>query len=226
MASNHVCSEPVPTIMTSEQHGSGLMPNTTSSTPKLNHIQKEVLDELFENFYDESCGGNKMKVSTLSTATLIIEVSNQEDIPSRISGSSTTTYEAVDPIPDTPPTTQIQHETSLNNVTPTSQTNVDDQIITNASFEEDTFINPFATPIHEVGELSETQHIDPSDMKQPYQPYPNRGSWTRGHPLHQIIGNHSQPIQTRSYSAYYFFYNSFLSRIEPANVKAALEDPD
>ena len=155
-------------------YSSGLVPNTTSSTPKLNRIQKEVLDELFENFYYESCGGNKMKVSTISAATLIIEVNNQEDIPSLVSGSSTTTYEAADPIPDTPPTTHIQHESSSNNVTPTSHINVDDQIITNASSEEDTFINPFATPEHDVGEPSEPQNLNPSNMQQPYQPHPHR----------------------------------------------------
>jgi hypothetical protein len=97
MASDQVCSKPVPTTMTSEQHSSGLAPNLQSTTPNLNRTYKEVLDGLFENFYDESCGGNKMKMSTLSTTPPIIEADNQEDIPSPVSGSSTTTYEDVDP---------------------------------------------------------------------------------------------------------------------------------
>ena len=134
------------------KHSSGLEPNLTSSTPKLNRSQKEVLDGLFENFYDESCGGNKMKMSTLSAAPPIIEANNQEDIPSPVSGSSTTINEAADPVPDTSPSTNIQIERLPNNVTPTSHTNVDDQIITNASSEEDTFINQFATPENDVGE--------------------------------------------------------------------------
>lgn len=95
-----------------------------------------MLDGLFENFYDESFGGNKMKVSTLSTSTAIIKVNNQEDIPSPVSGSSTTTYETIDPVPDTLPSTHIQIKRSPNNVTPTTHTNVDEQIIINASSEE------------------------------------------------------------------------------------------
>jgi hypothetical protein len=105
-----------------------------------------VLDGLFENFYDESCGGNRMKMSTISTATPIIEVNPQEDIPSPVSGSSTTTYEDGDHVPDTPQTTKIQQELSPSNTTPTSNKNVDDQEITHASSEEEPFINPFTTP--------------------------------------------------------------------------------
>ena len=77
-----------------------------------------------------------MKMSTISAATPLIEVNHQEDIPSPVSGSSTTTYEDAYQVPDTPPTTKIQQELSPSNTTPTSYQNVDDQEITHASFEE------------------------------------------------------------------------------------------
>ena len=70
--------------MNYEQNGSGLVPNQKSSKPKLNENQNEELDGLFENFYDESCGGNSM--STISAATPLNEVNHQEDIPSPVSG--------------------------------------------------------------------------------------------------------------------------------------------
>ena len=41
-----------------------------------------------------------------------------------------------------------------------------------------------------------------------------------------MIGKPSQPVQARSATPDYYFYNSFLSQDEPAKVKAALADTD
>lgn len=212
--------------MTSEQLGSGLAPIPTSSTLKLNETQKEELVGLFENFYNESSGGNRMKMSTISAANPLIEVNPQEDIPSPVSGSSTTTYEDADSVPDTPPIISIQQELSSNNTTPTSNKNVDDQEITHASSEEEPFIKPFATPKTEVGVPFETRYVDPSNMHMFYQPHPYKRRLTQVHPLEQMIGNPSQPVQARNATPDYYFYSSFLSQEEPANVKEALADTE
>lgn len=60
--------------LASDQVSSKPAPKQVLSTSKLNPIQKEALDGLFENLYDESCGGNRMKMSTLSAATPLNEV--------------------------------------------------------------------------------------------------------------------------------------------------------
>ena len=165
-----------------------------------------------------------MKMSTISAATPIIEVNPQEDIPSPVSGSSTTTYEDADQVPDTPPTTKIQQELLPNNTTPTSNKNVDDQEITHASSEEEPFIKPFTTHKTKAGVPFETRYVDPSNMHMFYQPHPQRRRLTQYHPLEQMIGKSSQPVQTRSATPDFYFYNSFLSQEEPANVKEALAD--
>ena len=165
-----------------------------------------------------------MKMSTISAATPIIEVNPQEDIPSPVFGSSTTTYEDADQVPNTPPTTKIQQELSPSNTTPTSYQNVDDQEITHASSEEEPFIKPFATPKTEVGVPFEMRYDNPSNMHLFYQPHSQRRRLTQDHPLEQMIGKPSQPVQTRIATPEYFFYNSFLSQEEPTNVKEALAD--
>ncbi|KAJ9544645.1 hypothetical protein OSB04_024352 [Centaurea solstitialis] len=50
--------------------------------------------------------------------------------------------------------------------------------------------------------------------------------WTRAHPLYNVIGDVNDGIKTRSASANYCLYKSFLSVIEPKNVSQALEDSD
>ncbi|KAJ9552664.1 hypothetical protein OSB04_016709 [Centaurea solstitialis] len=50
--------------------------------------------------------------------------------------------------------------------------------------------------------------------------------WTRAHPLYNVIGDVNDGVKTRSASANYCLYKSFLSVIEPKNVSQALEDSD
>ncbi|GJS93203.1 integrase, catalytic region, zinc finger, CCHC-type containing protein [Tanacetum coccineum] len=64
----------------------------------------------------------------------------------------------------------------------------------NVIVDEDEFINIFSTPLHEVGEPS-SRHVDPSNMHTFYQRHPFEHHWTRDHPLEQVIGNPSQPIE-------------------------------
>ncbi|KAJ9536171.1 hypothetical protein OSB04_un000651 [Centaurea solstitialis] len=55
---------------------------------------------------------------------------------------------------------------------------------------------------------------------------PAQMKWTRAHPLHNVIGDVNDGVKTRSASANYCLYKSFLSVIEPKNVSQALEDSD
>ena len=60
--------------------------------------------------------------------------------------------------------------------------------------------------------------------------------WTRNHPKTQIIGNPSEQVLTRaqrkakdamlSKHQEFCMYSSFLSKIEPKNVKIAMDDSD
>ncbi|KAJ9544671.1 hypothetical protein OSB04_024378 [Centaurea solstitialis] len=55
---------------------------------------------------------------------------------------------------------------------------------------------------------------------------PAQLKWTIAHPLYNVIGDVNDGVKTRSASANYCLYKSFLSIIEPKNVSQALEDSD
>ncbi|GJU42580.1 hypothetical protein Tco_1195537 [Tanacetum coccineum] len=65
----------------------------------------------------------------------------------------------------------------------------------NASFQEAEFINPFCTRVQEIGESS-SRNIDNTDVHS-FQPQSHDYRWTRDHPLEQVRGNPSMPVQTR-----------------------------
>ncbi|GKD95429.1 hypothetical protein Tco_1375266 [Tanacetum coccineum] len=55
--------------------------------------------------------------------------------------------------------------------------------VPNAMFDENTFVNPFATPSISAAESSSSHYVDPSNMHTFYQPYPHEYQWTKDHPL-------------------------------------------
>ncbi|GJR85655.1 integrase, catalytic region, zinc finger, CCHC-type containing protein [Tanacetum coccineum] len=65
----------------------------------------------------------------------------------------------------------------------------------NASFQEDEFINPFCTRVQEIGESS-SRNIDNTDVHS-FQPQSHDYRWTRDHPLEQVHGNPTMPVQKR-----------------------------
>ncbi|GJW84698.1 retrovirus-related pol polyprotein from transposon TNT 1-94 [Tanacetum coccineum] len=58
------------------------------------------------------------------------------------------------------------------------------------------FINPFCTPVQELAESS-LRNVDNSNMHTFYQPHQSEHRWTKDHPLTQVRGNPSKPVQTR-----------------------------
>nr|GEU58449.1 retrovirus-related Pol polyprotein from transposon TNT 1-94 [Tanacetum cinerariifolium] len=70
------------------------------------------------------------------------------------------------------------------NRTPLPNASVADNV-SNAVFEGDLFVNPFATPSTKSVEPS-TQYVDPSNMYNFYQPYPHDYQCTKDHPLERF----------------------------------------
>nr|GEW60935.1 hypothetical protein [Tanacetum cinerariifolium] len=66
--------------------------------------------------------------------------------------------------------------------------------VSNAMFDANTFVNPFATPSISAAESSSSQYVDPSNMHTFYQPYPHEFQWTKDHPLEQVIGEPLRPV--------------------------------
>ncbi|GJZ39796.1 retrovirus-related pol polyprotein from transposon TNT 1-94 [Tanacetum coccineum] len=93
----------------------------------------------------------------------------------------------------------------------------------NASFQEAEFINPFCTRIQEIGESS-SRNIDNTDVHS-FQPQSHDFRWTRDHPLEQVRGNPSMPVQTRRQCTDEMcMFALTVSIVEPKNIKEAMAD--
>ncbi|GJS35752.1 retrovirus-related pol polyprotein from transposon TNT 1-94 [Tanacetum coccineum] len=95
----------------------------------------------------------------------------------------------------------------------------------NASFQEAEFINPFCTRVQEIGESS-SRNIDNTDVHS-FQPQSHDYRWTRDHPLEQVHGNPTMPVQTRRQLATdpeMCMFALTVSIIEPKNIKEAMAD--
>nr|GEZ64271.1 hypothetical protein [Tanacetum cinerariifolium] len=106
-----------------------------------------------------------------------------------------------------------QHAQQQRNLTP-SPTASATANVSNAMFEGDLFVNPFATPSTE-SVVSSTQ-------------YPHDYQWTKDHPLEQVIGEPSRPVLTRNQlktDGDMCIYALTVSILEPKTVKKALTDP-
>nr|GEU60463.1 integrase, catalytic region, zinc finger, CCHC-type, peptidase aspartic, catalytic [Tanacetum cinerariifolium] len=55
--------------------------------------------------------------------------------------------------------------------------------VPNTMLDDNTFVNPFATPSTCVVDSSFSQYVDPSNMHTFYQPYPHEYQWTKNHHL-------------------------------------------
>ncbi|GJX52499.1 retrovirus-related pol polyprotein from transposon TNT 1-94 [Tanacetum coccineum] len=88
------------------------------------------------------------------------------------------------------------------------------------------FTNPFCTPIHEQAE-SFSRNIGNSNVHTFNQPQNFEYRWTKDHPLTQVRGNPSKPVQTRRQLATdpeMCMFALTVSTAEPKNIKEAMAD--
>ncbi|GJS00894.1 retrovirus-related pol polyprotein from transposon TNT 1-94 [Tanacetum coccineum] len=88
------------------------------------------------------------------------------------------------------------------------------------------FTNPFCTPVQENAESS-SRNIGTSNMHTFNQPQDSEYRWTKDHPLTQVYGNPSKPVQTRRQLATDLEMCMFaltVSIVEPKNIKDAMAD--
>ncbi|GJR22925.1 retrovirus-related pol polyprotein from transposon TNT 1-94 [Tanacetum coccineum] len=95
-----------------------------------------------------------------------------------------------------------------------------------AHFEPYEFVNPFCTPVQELAESS-SRNVDNSNMHTFYQPHQSEHRWTKDHPLTQVRGNPSKPVQTRRQLATdpeMCMFALTVSTAEPKTIKEAMAD--
>ncbi|GKC59473.1 retrovirus-related pol polyprotein from transposon TNT 1-94, partial [Tanacetum coccineum] len=132
-------------------------------------LSQQELDLLFGPLYDEFFNAGTFRV-------------NKSSFPTDNSAPQ-----------DTHPSTNIQPTSE-----PTTPTNVhaEENNDNQADDTEHEFTNPFCTPVHEVAESS-SRNIGNSNMHTFNQPQDSEYRWTKDHPLTQVCGNPSKPVQTR-----------------------------
>ncbi|GJW13854.1 retrovirus-related pol polyprotein from transposon TNT 1-94 [Tanacetum coccineum] len=128
---------------------------------------------------------------------------------------------------DTPPTTN--NPSSIEPTTLTMNVNAkenNDNQAEDTQFQQDEFIKPFCTLVREIAE-SFSRNIDNSNMHTFYQPHNSEYRWTKDHPLKQVCGNPSKPVQTRRQlvtDPEMCMFALTVSTAEPKTIKEAMAD--
>ncbi|GJT39427.1 retrovirus-related pol polyprotein from transposon TNT 1-94 [Tanacetum coccineum] len=201
MAFEQSSSKPGPQRMTSGQISSGLDLTYAPSTITTQKPTEGELDLLFEAMYDDYIGGQPSSAprtapdaqapQALHTPTATTTTADTAPTPTNSSSQATNCPNSSQDVDELETQQHGQHQPA------TTADNVP-----NALFDENTFVNPFATPSTSDAEPSSSQYVDPSNILRFYnQPYPHDFQWTKDHPSEQV------------------------STVEPKNVKEAMTDP-
>ncbi|GJT41556.1 retrovirus-related pol polyprotein from transposon TNT 1-94, partial [Tanacetum coccineum] len=182
MAFEQSNSKPGLQSMTSGQISSGLDLTYAPSIITTQQPTEGELDLLFEAMYDDHIGGQPSAAprtvsaaqapQVLQTPTTTTTTADTAPAPTNSSSQATTlpnTSQDVDKL-ETQQHVQHQPATIADNVP-------------NAMFDDNTFVNTFATPSTSDAESSSSQYVNPSNMHMFYQPYPYEYQWTKDHPL-------------------------------------------
>nr|GEX79917.1 hypothetical protein [Tanacetum cinerariifolium] len=107
-----------------------------------------------------------------------------------------------------------------------AEENNNDQAEEGEQLQDDEFTNPFCAPTQEVAESS-SHNIGNTNVPTLNQPQVFEYRWTKDHPLEQVRGNPSRPVQTRQQLATdpeMCMYALTVSTTEPKNIKEAMAD--
>nr|GEU29817.1 hypothetical protein [Tanacetum cinerariifolium] len=115
---------------------------------------------------------------------------------------------------------------------PSTHTNVhaeennNDQAEKGEQLQDDEFTNPLCAPTQKEAESS-SHNFGNSNVPTYNQPQVSEYRWTKDHPLEQVCGNPSRPVQTRRQLATdpkMYMYALNMSTVEPKNIKEAMTD--
>nr|GEX11829.1 hypothetical protein [Tanacetum cinerariifolium] len=125
------------------------------------------------------------------------------------------------------PSTNVQSTSA-----PSTHTNVhaeennNDQAEEGEQLQDGEFTNPFCAPAQDANESS-SHNLGNSNVPTFNQPQVSKYRWTKDHPLEQVRGNPSRPVQTRPQLATdpkMCMYALTVSTAEPKNIKEAMAD--
>ncbi|GJT63255.1 putative ribonuclease H-like domain-containing protein [Tanacetum coccineum] len=227
MAFEQSSSKPGLQSMTSGQISSGLDLTYAPSTITTQKPTEGELDLLFEAMYDDYIGGQPSSAPRTAPAAQAPQVLQTPTATTTTADTTPTPIIASSQATDFSNTSQDVDELETQQHVQHQPATIADNV-PNAMFDENTFVNPFATPSTSDAESSSSQYVDPSNMHTFYQPYPHEFQWTKDHPLEQVIGEPSRPVLTRNQlrsDGDMCMYALTVSTVEPKNVKEAMTDP-
>nr|GEV59643.1 retrovirus-related Pol polyprotein from transposon TNT 1-94 [Tanacetum cinerariifolium] len=155
-------------------------------------FEQRELNLLFEAMYDDYIGGQPSSAPRTVLAAQAHQVRQTPKTSTSIADTTPTPTNSSSQATNFPKTSQDvdglnlqqQHAQQQGNQALIQPETVADNV-SNAMFDANTFVNPFATPSTNTAESSSSQYVDPSNMHTFYQPYPHEFQWTKDHPLEQ-----------------------------------------
>ncbi|GJU92652.1 retrovirus-related pol polyprotein from transposon TNT 1-94 [Tanacetum coccineum] len=214
MAPMHISTGPEPILLTPGQISSGLVPDPVPAAPYVPPTNKD-LEILFQPMFDEyfEPSGIERPVPPAPAAEV--------PVVSAGTPSSTTIDQDAPPTSYSPSSSVVQPPISHQGVAdgPTFEDNPFTQT------DNDPFVNVFA-PEPSYDESS-SGDVSSAVSTQVVHPHNHLGKWLKDHPLGNVIGNPSRPVSTRKQlatDALWCLYNSVLLKVEPKNVKTAMDE--
>nr|GEU73454.1 hypothetical protein [Tanacetum cinerariifolium] len=194
MAFEQRSSKPGLQIMTSRQISSGLDLTYAPSTITTQQPTEGALDLLFEAMYDDYIGGQPSATERTVPAAQEPQVRQSSTESTSIADTAPTPTNSSSLVTNFPNTSQDvdklnlqqQHVQQQGNQTHLQSETIADNV-SNALFDGNTFVNPFAIPSTSAAISSSSHNVDPSNMHTFYQPYPHKFQWTKDHPLEQNV---------------------------------------
>nr|GEV93136.1 retrovirus-related Pol polyprotein from transposon TNT 1-94 [Tanacetum cinerariifolium] len=201
--SNHNRSELKTNDQNNEPSSSTLVPNVSPSadtdTPSL-----QELDFLFSPLFEEYfTAGNP----SVSKSSVLFDNSKQQD-----THTTSNVQTIIEPITTTATVTAKENNTDIQ--------------AGDAQIDENEFYNIFSTQKREETESS-NRYVDSSNIHTFYQPHQSELRLTKDHPLEQVRGNPSKPVQIRRQLAIdpeMCMFALTASTAEPKNINKAMAD--
>ncbi|GJS67431.1 putative ribonuclease H-like domain-containing protein [Tanacetum coccineum] len=217
-------SKPGLQSMTSGQTSSGLDLTYAPSTITTQKPIERELDLLFEAMHDDYIGGQPLAAPRTGPAAQAPQVLQTLTATTTTADTAPTPKNSSSQATNLPNTSQDIDELETQQYVQHQPTTIADNV-PNAMFDENTFVNPFATPSTSAAESSSSQYVDLSNMHTFYQPYPHEYQWTKDRPLEQVIGEPLRPVLIRNQlrsDGDMCMYAITVSTMEPKNVKEAM----
>ncbi|GKF07572.1 retrovirus-related pol polyprotein from transposon TNT 1-94, partial [Tanacetum coccineum] len=164
--------------MTSGQISSGLDLTYAPSTITTQQPTEGELDLLFEGMYDDYIGGQPSAAPRTTPAAQAPPVLQTPTATTTTADTAPTLTNSSSQATNFPNTSQDVDELETQQRVQHQPATIADNV-PNAMFDENTFVNPFATPSTSVAESSSSQYVDPSNMHTFYQPYPHECQGTK-----------------------------------------------